>query len=255
MHHGSTEMLQAASDSLDVVAGLIRTFPEIDFVTLAELTVPPVGTNKLIMRDAAVKIINDEALDLREKFNIPFWMAIASVAQSYNATLPSELLRAAAFHQSMASVDVDLERVAAQSMTSEYLRERSRGIHPTRILTFSSQVRLKDQSIAHFPMLDFRIAPSRANLSTVITMLGELGHDGVILNSGQSYHFYGITLLSVDELREFLGKALLFTPIVDYRWIGHQLIEGACALRLSSGTKRQSIPTVTAAFTRQFGAT
>jgi hypothetical protein len=252
MRHGSVDELQTASDSVDVITGLIRTFPAIDFVTLAELTVPTAAKNKVIAHNSALKTLNDEALDLRRKYYIPFWMAIASVAQSHGMSLPSELLRAAAFHQPMTGVDV--EHVPASSITADYLRARSVGLHPGRILTFSSHVILRNQAVAHIPMLDFRISASRTNLTTALATLSELGHDGIILDSGQSYHFYGLTLLSSEELRTFLGKALLFTPVIDYRWIAHQLIEGACALRLSPGANNQKTPTAVATVTRQFGA-
>jgi hypothetical protein len=44
----------------------------------------------------------------------------------------------------------------------------------------------------------------------------------------------GWDLLPDESLVRFLGKVLLFAPIVDRAWVAHQLIEGACALRISS---------------------
>lgn len=43
---------------------------------------------------------------------------------------------------------------------------------------------------------------------------------------------------------EFLGRALLFTPVVDGRWVAHQMIEGQCALRVSPGNAQQIVPVV-----------
>jgi hypothetical protein len=58
--------------------------------------------------------------------------------------------------------------------------------------------------------------------------------EGFLVETDKSYHFYGTKLLEEKELVEFLGRALLFAPIVDRAWISHQLIELCCALRISS---------------------
>ena len=68
----------------------------------------------------------------------------------------------------------------------------------------------------------------------VVSSLKLLKQPGALLSSGKSYHFYGANLLTDEDLRIFLGRALLFAPITDKTWIAHQLIEGSCALRISS---------------------
>jgi hypothetical protein len=94
-------------------------------------------------------------------------------------------------------------------------------------------------------MLDFRIRPSIENEQLAIDILHRLKRGGTLLNSGNSYHFYGNRLLRGDqELVKFLGRASLFSPFVDQRWIAHQLIEGACALRVSPGKSFKSPPKV-----------
>jgi len=142
--------------------------------------------------------------------------------------------------------EANTEEVEASAITADYLTQRSSELPSRHILTISSRVTLRNLTVAHIPMLDFRISPSPEALATVTAVLQELNITGVVLDSGQSYHFYGASLLSAESLPIFLGRALLFTPIVDYRWIAHQLIEGACALRISPGIDKQQVPRIVA---------
>jgi hypothetical protein len=92
-------------------------------------------------------------------------------------------------------------------------------------------------------MLDFRIRPSVENEQLAVDILTRMSTSGTLFNSGNSYHFYGDKLIDEKQLLEFLGKAALFAPFVDQRWIAHQMIEGACALRISRGKKFTHGPT------------
>jgi hypothetical protein len=246
------ERMRNASNSIEVITNLVNVLPEVAFVTLAELKVSPPGRNKEIAKIPDLKVLTSEALSIREKYHIPFWMAVIFVAQSRELTLPEQLLRAAAFHQPMAAAKI--EQLPVKKVTKDYLLKRSEMVEPGQILTFSSRLMLHDGTEAHIPMLDFRLSSSSETLPTAMAVIRQLGINGVMLDSGQSYHFYGLALISSEELRKFLAKALLFTPVIDYRWIAHQLIEGACALRLSSGAEQQKIPTTVAILTGQSDA-
>ncbi len=67
---------------------------------------------------------------------------------------------------------------------------------------------------------------------------------GFLLQSGESYHFYGKGLLDDRALVRFLGQALLLAPVIDRAWIAHQLIEGASALRISKKPSGSGEPVV-----------
>ena len=76
-------------------------------------------------------------------------------------------------------------------------------------------------------------------------MASEIGQThGVLLNSGKSFHYYGHTLLGQRQWREFLGRSLLLSELVDTRYIGHALINDECRLRLSTTRLNPFIPTV-----------
>ncbi len=239
-----TESIGKGSDAIEVVATLLRTFPKATSAVIAELQVPPTAQNRFLIKNTQLDALVSSALTLRGDYGIPFWMAIMFEAEKKGVQLPRELLQAASFHQPMTAAKT--EKIPVEVISAEYLRARSATAGAGRILTFSSKVTSSDGSSVHIPMLDFRISSSARSLSTAIAVLRELRMEGWLLDSGQSYHFYGISKLSEAGFTDFLARALFFTPIVDYRWIAHQLIEGACALRFSSGSNLQRVPSVVA---------
>ncbi len=54
----------------------------------------------------------------------------------------------------------------------------------------------------------------------------------VIIESEQSYHLLGASLISDRELTKFFGRAILLGPLVDRNYVAHQLINGNAALRV-----------------------
>jgi hypothetical protein len=119
----------------------------------------------------------------------------------------------------------------------------SRALEVGEILAISSRMLSVSGEEAHLPMLDFRVAISEENEELVCEQLRAMKLQGWLLESGRSYHFLGRSVLDGRAcLSKFLGQALLFAPLVDGRWVAHQLIEGACALRISSGNDEQIPP-------------
>lgn len=92
----------------------------------------------------------------------------------------------------------------------------------------------------HLPMLDLGVAEGDAGLAASVDALVELGAQGAIFASGRSYHFVGDRLLSPREMLSFLARAQLLSPVVDSRWVTHQLIDGRCGLRISTDVEKHS---------------
>jgi hypothetical protein len=247
-HQAILSAMKRTHDAVDFILILLNNAPSIHSITLAELYVPE-RAQKRIAKNTVLQSVIPEALTLREQYGVPFWMSMILMAQKQGLPLPPDLFSAAAFHQSMGNA-IDEINVPSAGVTSQYLRARIRSVRPGHILVISSRVTLHTGATAHIPMLDFRMASNNLNLSTAQAIVRQLGLEGALLNSGRSYHFYGFSLLSPDELNRCLAKALLFTPLIDYRWIAHQMIEGACALRLSPGSGLQHIPKVISVITQ-----
>ena len=100
----------------------------------------------------------------------------------------------------------------------------------------------QDDKVMHLPMLDFHCRASSDNDALVVAVLKELGLQGYVAKSGRSYHYYGRRLMSEQDLITMLGRALLYSPIIDRAWIAHQLLERSCGLRISPGKDYKNCP-------------
>ena len=108
-----------------------------------------------------------------------------------------------------------------------------------------SKVRTVNGLTMHIPMMDLRIEVSEANQAEVVEILRTISPGrGVLLASGDSYHFYSIDLLSEREWVTFMGRSLLLSPWVDERYIAHRLIDGFSVLRLTTTQSKPSVPFV-----------
>lgn len=142
-----------------------------------------------------------------------------------------------------------ITRLSREEVSAEKLRAFAHSLPPNRLLAAISRVSLAIGGTAHIPMMDFMCPPSDKNLELLVGLLRNLRQGrGCLLKSGRSYHYYGFELLSEEQWRIFLGKCLLMFGYSDDRYIGHQLVDGHCVLRLSSGALKTTIPTVVAEF-------
>jgi len=140
-----------------------------------------------------------------------------------------------------------LIKLPRDEVFAENLRSIAQGLNGKRLLGLVSKVGLAGEEFAHIPMMDFMCIPSGANLELLSRLLRNLHQgQGYVLESGRSYHYYAFQLLGEEEWRRFLGKCLLMSGYTDDRYIGHQLIDGHCVLRLSSGNLKARVPTVAA---------
>ncbi len=140
-----------------------------------------------------------------------------------------------------------LTNLLRNEVSAERLKALAQGLRGRQLVGVVSRVPLAGGGSRHIPMMDFMCAPSATNLEVLPRLFREIGQErGYLLESGRSYHYYGVELLTEEEWRVFLGKCLLMFGYVDDRYIGHQLVDGHCVLRLSSGKLKPSVPRVVA---------
>jgi hypothetical protein len=138
-----------------------------------------------------------------------------------------------------------LRKHSRDEISVKNLRDITLKLSDNKLLGVTSRVSLIGGGSAHIPMMDFMCAPSEGNLKMLTHLLRNLRQGrGVVLESGRSYHYYGCRLLTEQEWTVFLGKCLLMSGFTDDRYIGHQLIDGHCVLRLSSGKSKTRVPIV-----------
>lgn len=96
----------------------------------------------------------------------------------------------------------------------------------------------------HIPMMDLNCSISDENLQKVKEYASAFGLEGVVLQSGRSYHYYGLHLLSERSwVEEFIAPSML-AEVCDIRYIAHKLKDGFITLRLTAGGMRNVLPRV-----------
>lgn len=184
----------------------------------------------------------ERAIELQKAHTLSFWDAYSIAAQEHQPVDPA-VFCAALWHDSVCG---GLRRISSDDVSC--LRQMHKTLEPKHMLALLSQVETCDGEILHIPMLDFQCPSSSTALPLVISAVKALTRSsaGLLLESGRSYHYYGMQLLTSEELITFLARAMLLGPIIDRRWIAHRLLDGMCSLRISPGRHSQSPPFIVA---------
>src|SRR5205807_10366897 len=112
--------------------------------------------------------------------------------------------------------------VPARELATGNVLRRLENVPAGSVLAICSRCQLVDGSWGHIPMMDFHCSPTAHRLEFVRTALVRMGqHNGVILESGRSYHYYGFEVLNEAAWERFLRSCLLLMPFTDARYIAH----------------------------------
>jgi|SRR5882724_4190109 len=192
------------------------------------------------------EVIEDAVLAKAEQFKSAYggslWDAALRILMHKGDYLPESLLSQAIIHKHN-------PRERSFSITNEEFVMHGAGsiiksLEDDEGLAICSRVRVRNGYSAHLPMLDFACKPTKANCGAVEYMLRAIDQSGIVLNSGDSYHFIGISLLTADEWLRFMGQSLLLTPLIDARYMGHRLYDGECYLRVFAKNKPLNEPLI-----------
>lgn len=138
-------------------------------------------------------------------------------------------------------LEVDSNKVVVAS----YTEKPDEKIRVHEALKAVSKVKTRD-GIFHIPLLNLDIPVEENGIEKIKEVALGLGiNHAAVLNSGRSYHFWGLELLSEEQWRQFMYHALLLDRI-DRRWVGHRLIDDQANLRISE--KSGYIPTIVHVF-------
>lgn len=133
--------------------------------------------------------------------------------------------------------------VLARDLTPQLIRDKVAEVPNDQALALDAKCHVQDGSANYFAMMDFSAPPNQNNLELLSSFVEGIACDGIIVDSGASYHFYGFELLDYHKWVAFMGKCLL-APWSDSRWIGHSLIENGGDLRISPTRLKQKLPSV-----------
>ncbi|MFE7067177.1 hypothetical protein [Microbacterium sp. ER1] len=237
-------------------------FDEVEALTAAVLKNVPVGSTirvsfikgaprvqRRVAGAEASELLIEQARAIRSAEGIPFWHALFIAGELAPAGVPTDILRSAMYHQDPSQHET--VEIATSDETPAQLAELASRTpaHGRDSIALQSRVTLADGEDRFLPMLDFTSKAVRpGSASTVRAAVEVLDTAGILCSSARSFHFYGHRLVSRDEQLDFWARALLLTPIVDERWIAHQIRGQVGALRFSAN-ERGIVPKVIAEIT------
>ena len=230
----------SGKNAIELVEFIVRDNPNIAQVSVVAYSHPKPAQTRFPASQTELDAIT-EAMKLRAATKLPFWDAVLVSLFGKQGDF-GELLETAKFHQSLRHRE---HWIPAANLKNEIQRISSTG--PDGQIGICSEVRMEDGTFSHIPMLDFH-CPAKGNRNLVCQVCEKLFPDDVaILESGESFHAYGLKLIAADQLTNLLNRSLLFSPIIDRAYVAHQLIEARCVLRLASSETKTTLPRVVAA--------
>lgn len=183
--------------------------------------------------------IVEKAKILRNASRLPFWESLMLSCFDEKRDYV-HLLQEATFHQPHTN---SFFRISRAEVHAGQLDQLMKDLLPGYHLSFSSRVELGCGEIRHIPLLDFHCPENINNDRLVSEVCKQLNLSrALVFASGESYHALGLELIDALGFRDFLTRSLLFAPIVDARYVAHQLLDGECALRLSHSTDKPNRP-------------
>lgn len=224
----------------EALEGLVESNPGIAGIFVFSYQHPPLLQQRLALTLEERPIL-EKALAVREKTALPFWDAVMLSCFDEPRDF-RRLLAEATFHQTHRA---SMIRITRADVLSGHLTKLALTKLPRGVRSFSSLVETSDRRLAHLHLLDFHCPETVRNDRLVVAVCDHLFRSPtLVFVSGESYHAIGLELLDEAALRNFLIKSLFFTPIVDRAYVAHQLLEGACALRLNSSATQPNVPTL-----------
>lgn len=222
----------------EVLTSLVLENETISAIFVFAYRHPPLLQQRVTLTSDEKEII-EKAKALRGASRLPFWEAL--MLSCFDETRDfTRLLQEALFHQSHAEslLRISREEVLAGRLAA-LVDSQAAGNH----LSVSSRIELAGEEMLQLRLLDFHCPESAENDRLVSNVCSQLfGSKTLVFSSGESYHALGVEPVNEHVFRDFLTRSLLFAPIVDARYVAHQLLEGACALRLSKSVDKPTHP-------------
>lgn len=213
---------------------------QIELVELGVLRRPPSFRGGEVSTRA--QLITDPARDEHRRRGFGFWEFVLAEAVTTDSQTRIGLLNGALRHANDEAIRVHLDREAfiERLGAGEYAN-----LPPRELVLFLSPVKIAgDERRLHLPLIDLGVQIGPEGQAMAVEAMEALGMGGLLFESGRSYHFYGTKPVTQSDLVRLLARAQLLSPIVDARWVSHQLIDGRCGLRISTDSEKTPVPPV-----------
>lgn len=208
--------------SIDAIEKVLEANPRVSWIRFFVFSTKTKLQDRVKELSASECRLVDAALSRKSKEGMRFWEALLAMMAEQGKT-SDRLLEEVFYHQPNRNY-----LFAERGDLREVI-----GSHESECLALNSKVLLRNGASRHIPLLDFKIASKPSNHRLVRDCVSALGLRGFLLNSGRSYHFIGLELVSESELLELLAKFVLLHPLSDTAWAAHQLVEQSASLRVT----------------------
>lgn len=168
-----------------------------------------------------------------------FWEYVLSASYDVDTDTRRALIDGALRHNSSETIQTQLSLSEFKGSLSH---QAFMGLPERTIISLTSHVDTSTGRSWHLPMLDMGAPLGAYGAAACVDALTRLGMSGQLYESGRSYHFIANRPVSPAQFRILLARAQLLSPIIDARWIAHQLIDGRAGLRISTDTVRHTVP-------------
>lgn len=179
-----------------------------------------------------------ERRDVLERMGLEFQILLNGLGQEDEEELVGKL--------ALGTPDL-LELLRARGPTGAMLTEVIEEAGGTNYLAVRSSVMMAGETLGHIPMLDYKCPKTSKNLQAIIDHLRAQEQRGYVVDSGNSYHFWGLALQSVNEWEDFMerGRAM---PLVDQKYLRECRKRGYACLRITRtrDSRRKPVPKVVA---------
>jgi hypothetical protein len=221
---------------------LLLDHTEMQGATLFRYDAPPRMQERILLTDVELDLI-ELANRTRAGTGVPFWEALFATC-SIEERCTDPILTATFFHNGQGEAQqisrMDIEKGVIQSAARD----------ARRIVALGSRLDGVKGTLGHLIFLDLHCEVSPGNKTVVHQICRHVMPQGfLLLDSGGSYHACSLTLVSDVDRIHMLAKALLASPIVDARYVAHQLLQDSNSIRVSQGGKTGRVPIVIDAWT------
>lgn len=187
------------------------------------------------------RAITGLARDEHQRRGFGFWEFALERSIGADASTRQALLRGALIHDS--SVANLRTPLSVDELAAELAQGAWEGLPARTMVNLCSTVSMTDGRSASLVLLDFGLPASvLSSLEVAIDVVDALGVSGALFTSGRSFHFVSGQVAEPDEMRAVLARAQLLSPLIDARWVSHQLIDGESRLRISTDVERNPVP-------------
>jgi len=224
-------------DAATAYRTLILKHPEIQGVTLFQYDAPPQMQERVPLTEVESELI-ERANRMRRGTGVPFWEALFATC-SVEELCTDSIVAATFFHNGQ-GVPQNISRQEIEDGMMESAAREAR-----RTVALGSRLVGEEGHLGHLNFLDLHCPVSPGKHTIVHRVCRHVMAQGfILLDSGGSYHACSVTLVSNEDRIQTLSKALLASPIVDARYVAHQLLQDSNSIRISRGGKAGKMPIV-----------